>query len=405
MSFFDRAIAMFIMPFILQSPLAMLGLLTLLIPLLIHLLSKARPRVVAFAHIAFIKVKTSPVLRQLRLTQLILLGIRMLMLLLATLILAQLYWLNIWDNANQQVNSHILLTEDWLNHTTDTEKQTLIDQVRDSDLVLLSTQNRDINKTEVTQWSPDSRQTPALNIWNKVADYSAQLPADALITVYTTNRLKQFIGSKTPIHKRVKWQVKAIPVESATQQYSANIKVIYDDASEPLLVYLRAAFEVINTHETFNLKVDYVISEKQKNNSKHLLTYDKTINLSEQGLSQQHLAFDTQWQHPYITHITQTQLKNIKQADFVFTLARLLYSSQSQIWWLENTRLSAEQIKQSSAMYGDQLPQAAYKESSDKTTHTTPLHIWLVLVLAGIFVFERLLSEWPKSLIKTEVDQ
>ena len=405
MSFFDRAIAMFIMPFILQSPLAMLGLLTLLIPLLIHLLSKARPRVVAFAHIAFIKVKTSPVLRQLRLTQLILLSIRMLMLLLATLILAQLYWLNIWDNANQQVNSHILLTEDWLNHTTDTEKQTLIDQVRDSDLVLLSTKNRDINKTEVTQWSPDSRQTPALNIWNKVADYSAQLPADALITVYTTNRLKQFIGSKTPIHKRIEWQVKAIPVESATQQYLANIEVIYDDASEPLLVYLRAAFKVINTHESFNLKVDYVINEKQKNNSKHLLTYDKTINLSEQGLSQQHLAFDTQWQYTHITHITQTQLKNIKQADFVFTLARLLYSSQSQIWWLENTRLSAEQIKQSSAMYGDQLPQAAYKESSDKTTHTTPLHIWLVLVLVGIFILERLLSEWPKSHIKTGVDQ
>jgi hypothetical protein len=402
MSFFDRAIAMFIMPFILQSPLAMLGLLTLLIPLLIHLLSKARPRVVAFAHIAFIKVKTSPVLRQLRLTQLILLGIRMLMLLLATLILAQLYWLNIWDNANQQVNSHILLTEDWLNHTTDTEKQTLIDQVRDSDLVLLSTKNRDINKTEVTQWSPDNRQTPALNIWSKVANYSAQLPADTLITVYTTNRLKQFIGSKTPIHKRVKWQVKAIPVESATQQYSANIKVIYDDASEPLLVYLRAAFKVINTHETFNLKVDYVINEKQKNNSKHLLTYDKTINLSEQVLSQQHLAFDAQWQH---THITQTELKNIKQADFVFTLARLLYSSQSQVWWLENTRLSAEQIKQSSVMYGDPLAQTAYKESSDKTTHATPLHIWLVLVLAGIFVLERLLSEWPKSRIKAGVDQ
>ena len=402
MSFFDRAIAMFIMPFILQSPLAMLGLLSLLIPLLIHLLSKARPRVVAFAHIAFIKVKTSPVLRQLRLTQLILLGIRMLMLLLATLILAQLYWLNIWDNANQQVNSHILLTEDWLNQTTDTEKQTLIDQVRDSDLVLLSTKNRDINKTEVTQWSPDSRQTPALNIWSKVANYSAQLPADTLITVYTTNRLKQFIGSKTPIQKRIEWQVKAIPVESATQQYLANIEVIYDDASEPLLVYLRAAFKVINTHESFNLKVDYVINEKQKNNSKHLLTYDKIINLSEQGLSQKHLAFDAQWQH---TYITQTQLHNIKQADFVLTLARLLYSLQSQVWWLENTRLTAEQITQYSPMYGDQLVPLPITGSSTKINHTTPLHIWLVLVLVGIFILERLLSEWPKIHIKTGVDQ
>ena len=389
---------MFDMPFILESPLAMLGLLTLLIPLGIHLLSKARPRVVAFAHIAFIKVSTYPVLRQLRLTQLMLLGIRMLMLLVATLILAQLYW----QNVNLQVNSHILLTEDWLNHTTDTEKKTLIDQVRGSNLVLLSTQNRDLNKAEVAQWSPDSWQTPALNIWNRVANYSTQLPADTLITVYTTNRLKQFIGSKTPIQKRIEWQVKAIPVESATQQYLANIEVIYDDASEPLLVYLRAAFKVINTHESFNLKVDYVINEKQKNNSKHLLTYDKIINLSEQGLSQKHLAFDAQWQH---TYITQTQLHNIKQADFVLTLARLLYSSQSQVWWLENTRLTAEQITQYSPMYGDQLVPLPITGSSTKINHTTPLHIWLVLVLVGIFILERLLSEWPKIHIKTGVDQ
>ena len=394
---------MFDMPFILESPLAMLGLLTLLIPLGIHLLSKARPRVVAFAHIAFIKVSTYPVLRQLRLTQLMLLGIRMLMLLVATLILAQLYW----QNVNLQVNSHILLTEDWLNHTTDTEKQTLIDQVRGSNLVLLSTQNRDINKTEVAQWSPDSWQTPALNIWNRVANYSTQLPADTLITVYTTNRLKQFIGSKTPIHKRVKWQVKAIPVESATQQFSANIKVIYDDASEPLLVYLRAAFEVINAYESFSVKVNYVTNKKQKNNSKHLLTYDKIINLSEQGFSQQHLAFDAQWQH---IHITQTELKNIKQADFILTLTRLLYSSQSQGWWLENARLSTGQIIQNLATDGNQLvplpfEQQTIKESPSKNTHSSSLHIWLVLMLIAIFILERILSEWPNRQLKAGVDE
>lgn len=394
---------MFDMPFILESPLAMLGLLTLLIPLGIHLLSKARPRVVAFAHIAFIKVSTYPVLRQLRLTQLMLLGIRMLMLLVATLILAQLYW----QNVNLQVNSHILLTEDWLNHTTDTEKQTLIDQVRGSNLVLLSTQNRDINKTEVAQWSPDSWQTPALNIWNRVANYSTQLPADTLITVYTTNRLKQFIGSKTPIHKRVKWQIKAIPVESATQQFSANIKVIYDDASEPLLVYLRAAFEVINAYESFSVKVNYVTNKKQKNNSKHLLTYDKIINLSEQGFSQQHLAFDAQWQH---IHITQTELKNIKQADFILTLTRLLYSSQSQGWWLENARLSTGQIIQNLATDGNQLvplpfEQQTIKESPSKNTHSSSLHIWLVLMLIAIFILERILSEWPNRQLKAGVDE
>jgi hypothetical protein len=399
---YKQAKVIFDMSFILQSPLVMLGLLTLLIPLGIHLLSKARPRVIAFAHIAFIKVKTSPVLRQLRLTQLILLGIRMLMLLLATLILAQLYWQNLGDMAKQQVNSHILLSEDWLNHATGTEKQTLADQAPDSYLVLIGTKNRNIYTTELAQWSNNNQPIPDLNIWSKVADYSAQLPENSLITVYTTNRLKQFIGGKIPLDKRVKWQVKLIPVANMTQQYSSNIEVIYDDTSKPLLVYLRAAFEVINSHENLSLKVDYVINKEAKNDSEHSLIYDKKINLSEQGLVEQHLAFDAQWQH---THISQTELNNIKQADFVLTLIRLLFSTQSQVWWLENTRLTAKQITQSSAMYGDQLAQTTYKESSDKTTHSKPLHIWLVLILVGIFILERLLSEWPKIPVKSRVDK
>ena len=394
---------MFEMPFILQSPLAMLGLLTLLIPLGIHLLSKARPRVVAFAHIAFIKVSTSPVLRQLRLTQLILLGLRMTMLLLATLILAQLYW----QNVNLQVNSHILLTEDWLNHATDIEKQTLIDQVQDSDLVLISSNNRNINTAELAQWSTDPHQTPELNLWGKVANYSAQLVADSSITVYTTNRLKHFIGSKVPLPRRVQWQVKTIPVETVIQESLVNIKVIYDDSSEPLLVYVRAALEVINTQDTLSAKIDYVNNDMSSESSGHLLSYDKIIDLREQGLTQQARPFELPWQH---TYITQAELNNFKQADFVLTLARLLFTSQSQSWWLENARLSTGQIIQNLATQGNQLVPLPFnkqtiKESPSKNAHWSSLHIWLVLMLIGIFILERILSEWPNRQLKAGVDE
>ena len=384
---------MFKMPFILESPLAMLGLLTLLIPLGIHLLSKARPRVVAFAHIAFITVSTSPVLRQLRLTQLILLGLRMMMLLLATLILAQLYW----QNDNLQVNSHILLTEDWLNHATDIEKQTLIDQVKDSDLVLISSNNRNINTAELAQWSTDPHQTPELNLWGKVANYSAQLAADSSITVYTTNRLKHFIGTKVPLPKQVQWQVKTIPVETVFQESLVNIKVIYDDSSEPLLVYLRAAFEVINAQDKLSAKVDYVSNDISSDNSEHLPSYDKIIDLREQGLTQQGRPFELQWQH---TYITQAALNNFKQADFVLTLARLLFSSQSQSWWLENTRLSRAQITQDPHIKDPLYEKTPNDKRLNTTSESSSLHIWLVLMLVAIFMLERVLSEWPNRLQK-----
>jgi hypothetical protein len=391
---------MFDMPFILQSPLAILGLLSLLIPLGIHLLSKAKPRVIAFAHIAFIQVKTAPVLRQLRLTQLILLGLRMCMLLIATLILAQLYWQHESNSAKQQ--SHILLTEDWLNHATDAEKQILMDQTHDANLVLLGIKNRNINTTELAQWSTNTQQTPVLNIWSKVANYITQLSANEMVTVYTTNRLKQFIGAKIALPERVKWYVKTVPVANVTQQYSANIKVIYDASSEPLLVYIRAAFEAINTHEYLNIKATYTLNNIKSEDSKHLLKYDKTIDLSQQNLTPQHSHFDEQWQ---LTYITQQALTNIKQADFVLTLARLLYSSQSQVWWLENSRLTTEQINQSSLMSNPPKTLTPNKELLGKTTHSTLLHIWLVLILVAIFILERLLSEWPNHRLKSGLDQ
>ncbi|AGH43061.1 BatA domain-containing protein [Paraglaciecola psychrophila] len=391
---------MFDMPFILQSPLAVLGLLSLLIPLGIHLLSKAQPRVIAFAHIAFIQVKTSPVLRQLRLTQLILLGLRMCILLIATLILAQLYWQHESNSAKQQ--SHVLLTEDWLNHSTDAEKQILMDQAHDANLVLLGIKNRNINTTELAQWSTNTQQTPVLNIWSKVANYITQLSANEMVTVYTTNRLKQFIGAKIVLPERVKWYVKTIPVANVTQQYSANIKVIYDASSEPLLVYIRAALEAINTHEHLNIRATYTLKNGTLEDSKHLLEYDKIIDLSQHNLTPQHSHFDEQWQ---LTYITQQALTNIKQADFVLTLARLLYSSQSQVWWLENTRLTTEQINQSPLMSNAPKTLTSDKELLDKTTHSTSLHIWLVLILVALFILERLLSEWPNHRLKSGLDQ
>jgi hypothetical protein len=397
------AISMLQIPLTLQSPLAMLGLLTLLIPLGIHLLSKARPRVIAFAHIAFIKVKTSPILRQLRLTQLILLGLRMCMLILATLILAQLYW----PDTNQQTTSHTLLTEDWLNHATDTEKQVLIDQVSGAELVLISTKNRSINKAELAQWLTNNQSTPPLNIWSKVADYTAPLSVNEVVSVYTTNRLKQFIGAKIALSKQVKWHVKTLPIEDMVQQYSMNIKVIYDDLSEPLLIYLRNAFEVINTHKNLSLIVEYTNNDVSNIHNVHLQTYDKIINLSEPSVAQRFKTFDAQWQ---VKNITQADLNNIKQANFVLIFAQLLYTSQSQDAWLENTRLSAAQITQNSTMDGEQLKRLStndipYQTSLNNTHPATSLHVWLVLMLVAVFILERLLSEWPSSQLKARMDE
>ena len=113
----------------------------------------------------------------------------------------------------------------------------------------------------------------------------------------------------------------------------------------------------------------------------HLLTSDKIINLSKQPFEQPARHLDTQWPP---TIITQAELNNLQQADFVLTLAQLLFSSQNQAWWLENTRLSTEQIIQSSSKSAVQKT-AVYKNSSSNMTDSTSLHIWLILMLVLCF--------------------
>ena len=87
-------------------------------------------------------------------------------------------------------------------------------------------------------------------------------------------------------------------------------------------------------------------------------------------------------------------------------MAQLVYSSQSQAAWLENTQLTATQITKNSTMSSDQLKRLStkdlpYKTSLNNTHYSTSLHIWLVLMLVAIFIIERLLSEWPNSRIKS----
>ena len=177
--------------------------------------------------------------------------------------------------------------------------------------------------------------------------------------------------------------------------------MLYNDSSSTLLVYLRAAFEAINTHNNLNINVNYISYEVSNNKSKHLLLDDVIINLSEQPFEQSVRPFDPQWQSPFIT---QAELNDVKQANFVLTLAQLLFSSQSQVWWLQNTRLSTSQIIQSSSNNAVQRT-AAYKKSSSNMADSTSLHIWLVSILVSVFILERLLSEWPNSRVKTELDE
>ncbi len=117
---------------------------------------------------------------------------------------------------------------------------------------------------------------------------------------------------------------------------------------------------MINTHKNLSLIVEYTNNDISNIHNVHLQTYDKIINLSKPSVAQRFKTFDAQWQ---VKNITQSDLNNIKQANFVLIFAQLLYTSQNQDAWLENTRSSAAQITQNSKKDREQRKSEKNKEN------------------------------------------
>ena len=76
---------------IVQNPWGFIALLGLVVPIVLHLLSKSQPQQIKFSNIALIDAQQPKSMRQLRLTEFWLLLLRLLLLLFSILLLAQLF--------------------------------------------------------------------------------------------------------------------------------------------------------------------------------------------------------------------------------------------------------------------------------------------------------------------------
>jgi hypothetical protein len=100
-----------------QQPWYALTALAVAIPIIIHLLNPSRGKIVTFAHVALLRSTLAQPTAELRLTQRVLLVLRLLMLLIAAALLAKPWWPQT-DN-DEQI---IMLSQDWLNTSNANEK-------------------------------------------------------------------------------------------------------------------------------------------------------------------------------------------------------------------------------------------------------------------------------------------
>lgn len=241
-----------------QHPWYLLTALAVLIPLVIHLLNKSRGRLVHFAYIALLRQSAPQTSTELRLNQRLLLLLRMVILLLASMLIAAPFWF-----ASEQSESQILVSADWLNRSSETEKNTLIARLADEQLkptaILLDSPasamaRQNLTANDVASWQAEA--LSPLNLWAKVHSHSQALPANTPLIVYASNGINQVKGRKVPLSNPLEWQLKDLTdAVMAKQPFKLSVLVVYDQDRKPDLPYIKAAIKALQQNPKLQIEV------------------------------------------------------------------------------------------------------------------------------------------------------
>ena len=272
------------------SPWWLLGILACVIPLAIHFFSKSKAPLISFSQFALIPVKQSTIPNAMRLSEWLLLALRMVILLLLSLLLAQCVKPTKDDNKVE----YFIVSHDWLATANQQQKKTFIkgfnqrDKVTEKRLILLDgsegsfdpdmTANNDYQSStgyKSTHQGPITLATldiddlsrgrilPGdlqLTIWQQVANFSATHPnvLPANIQVFSTNHLAQFNNERVAVPAQIKWHILKT-TDVPNNKLISKILLLTSDKKQPQVDYLRAAFNAINTRSEREIQSDVAL--------------------------------------------------------------------------------------------------------------------------------------------------
>ncbi|GGZ47925.1 BatA domain-containing protein [Paraglaciecola chathamensis] len=314
---------------IVLSPLWLLGMLAVIIPLAIHFFSKSKAPLISFAQYALIPAKQSSVPNALRLSQWLLLLLRMMIIVLLSLALAQC----MKQPTDNSQTRYFLVSQDWLHHTNEYEKQSLLEtynQAQDatsSRLIVLGANasknpSKNINaklsneqpaalseyaingnnkltldtlaqitaaneKTGLNAQINTARPLPQTTIWQQVADFIATHPtvSPSQIQIFTSNGFSQFNNDKINLPETLTWHISSAETSSLMGEKS-KILMLTSAKNHVQTQYLTAAFNALNRETNRELSVDHLPASSPMS-LEQLELYDWVFYLADTGLNTQ----------------------------------------------------------------------------------------------------------------------
>jgi hypothetical protein len=310
---------------IVLSPLWLLGMLAVIIPLAIHFFSKSKAPLISFAQYALIPAKQSSVPNALRLSQWLLLLLRMMIIVLLSLALAQC----MKQPTDNSQTRYFLVSQDWLHHASENEKQSLLEtfnQAQDatsSRLVILGANasnnlnaklsneqpaalseyaingNNELTLDRLAQITAANEKTglnaqintarplPQTTIWQQVADFIATHPtvSPSQIQIFTSNGFSQFNNDKINLPETLTWHISGAESSSLMGEKS-KILMLTSAKNHVQTQYLTAAFNALNRETNRELSVDHLPASSPMS-LEQLELYDWVFYLADTGLNTQ----------------------------------------------------------------------------------------------------------------------
>ena len=253
----------FFASFVVQNPWGFIALLGLDVPIVLPLISKSQPIQIKFSNIALIDAQQPKSMRKVRLTEFWLFLLRLLLLLFSILLLAQLFLTKPLIK-NKEI---YLVSADWLNQSSTTQRQQLIEQALKQPIYLLNRKTKLITDDEILQWQPKPNvQTQNIlqteNILQNLVSFSELLTPETHIDLFVTDRASQYKlsgqGLKYKIKNIIEWHI-INTIYQADTQYAdeMNVVLIYDQDRFEAVKYFEKAFALIKQETAAKLSFTY----------------------------------------------------------------------------------------------------------------------------------------------------
>ncbi|MGY8898221.1 MAG: BatA domain-containing protein [Paraglaciecola sp.] len=326
---------------IVLSPLWLLGMLAVIIPLAIHFFSKSKAPLISFAQYALIPAKQSSVPNALRLSQWLLLLLRMMIIVLLSLALAQC----MKQPTDNSQTRYFLVSQDWLHHANEYEKQSLLETYNPSQdatssrlIVLGANASKNLNnslsnspgknpsnnlnaklsneqpaalseyaisgnnkltldtlaqitaaneKTGLNAQINTARPLPQTTIWQQVADFIATHPtvSPSQIQIFTSSGFSQFNNDKINLPETLTWHISSAESSSLMGEKS-KILMLTSAKNHVQTQYLMAAFNALNRELNRELSVAHLPASSPMS-LEQLELYDWVFYLADTGLNTQ----------------------------------------------------------------------------------------------------------------------